>query len=110
MALISLLKSFENLAHSLGGKVKMLKPESKLSHHTLENHCDSTGQHNKLINKIIKLLTVQEDLNVKSTMSIRNTEGDVQLTTMLITSSTTNLTTVPQHHTSYVNSQNNLKH
>eukprot|EP00957_Ditylum_brightwellii_P106751 8144196-Ditylum_brightwellii.AAC.1 len=41
MASISLLKSFGKLAHSLGGKVKTLKPESRLSHHILENHCMS---------------------------------------------------------------------
>eukprot|EP00957_Ditylum_brightwellii_P148951 11340465-Ditylum_brightwellii.AAC.1 len=39
MVLISLLKSFGNVVHSMGGKVKMLKPESRLSQHILENHC-----------------------------------------------------------------------
>eukprot|EP00957_Ditylum_brightwellii_P060935 4626051-Ditylum_brightwellii.AAC.1 len=50
MALISLPKSFGNLAHSLGRK-------------------DSTGQHNKPIGKIIKLLAAQDDFNMKATMS-----------------------------------------
>eukprot|EP00957_Ditylum_brightwellii_P146685 11165965-Ditylum_brightwellii.AAC.1 len=30
---------------------------------------DSTGQHNKLVSKIIKLLAAQDDLNMKATMS-----------------------------------------